>query len=83
MIIKFDFTKAVKSSLVSKAIQKATLGAATAAMCVNLGLTAEETEAAKAALRDIANECGAAKARAIVTDMKNHPDDPFDGPFIA
>lgn len=59
-----------------------TLAAATAAMCINLNLNASDTAAAQAAMHDIAQEKGAAKARAVIADM-NKDHDPFDGPFIA
>ena len=75
MIIKFDFRK----NVIRKSVKRMSIAAATAAMAMNLGLTAEETEAAKAALQDIAREGGARQARAIIADVQSvHPD---DGPF--
>lgn len=66
MIIKVNFRHAVKNSA-----KHVTLAAATIAMCSSLGLSAEESEAAKAALRDIAHEKGTRQARAVVIDMTN------------
>ena len=63
-----------------------TLAAATAAMCAQMGLDGMDTEAAKCALRDIAQERGAANAKAIIIDMTTGHDDPFDpigGGFVA
>lgn len=79
MIISFDFAGALK-----KSAKRVSLAAAAATMCVNLGLTAEESAAAKAALQDIAKDEGARQARAIIADVQSvHPaDDPFGG-FIA
>lgn len=76
MIIKVNFG-------VKKNAKRVSLAAATAAMCLNLGLSAEDTEAAEQAMHDIAQEKGAAKARAVIMDMSNNGHDPFDGPFIA
>ena len=74
MIIKVNFKKNVK---------RVSLAAVTAAMCAHMGLSVEDTEAAKAAMHDIAQAEGASKARAIIMDMNNgHDDDPFGG-FIA
>lgn len=81
MIIKVNF-KRLNGLNVKKNVKRVSLAAATAAMCLNLGLSAEDTEAAEAAMRDIAQEKGAAKARAVIADM-NCDHDPFDGPFIA
>lgn len=81
MIIKFDFHKHISNLNVKKNVKRVSLAAATAAMCLNLGLSAEDTEAAEAAMHDIAQEKGA-KARAVIADM-NNDHDPFDGPFIA
>lgn len=72
-IIRVNFTNSIKCI---------SLATATAAMCVSLGLTAEESEAAKAALRDIAHDEGAKQARAIVMDMACHDAD-FDGGLLA
>ena len=77
MVIKVNFRNDVK-----KNAKRVSLAAATAAMCLNLGLSAEDTEAAEAAMRDIAQEKGAATARAVILDMANDHDS-FDGPFIA
>lgn len=55
-----------------------TLVAATAAMCAQMGLDGMDAEAAKCALRDIAQERGTAKAKAIILDMTTSCDDPFD-----
>lgn len=82
MIIKIDFRKHISNLNVKKSVKRVSLAAATAAMCLNLGLSAEDTEAAEAAMHDIAQEKGAAKARAVIADM-NNDHDPFDGPFIA
>lgn len=63
-----------------------TLAAATAAMCAQMGLDDMDTEAAKCALRDIAQERGTANAKAIIIDMTAGHDDPFDpigGGFVA
>lgn len=79
MIIKVNFKHAVKN--VKNSAKHATLAAATVAMCASLGLTAEESEAAQAALRDIAREEGSRQVRAIVMDMAHH-DNPFGG-FLA
>lgn len=79
-IIKVNFAKSVKNAVKNNA-KRISLATATAAMCVSLGLTAEESEAAKTALRDIAHEEGTRQARAIVMDMTQH-DDPFRG-FLA
>lgn len=74
MIIKVNFKKNVK---------RVSIAAATAAMCAHMGLSVEDTEAAKQAMRDIAQAEGASKARAVIVDMNNgHDDDPFGG-FIA
>lgn len=81
MIIKVNF-KRLNGLNVKKNVKRVSLAAATAAMCLNLGLSAEDTEAAEAAMHDIAQEKGAAKARAVIADM-NNGHDPFDGPFIA
>ena len=81
MIIKVNF-KRLNGLNVKKNVKRVSLAAATAAMCLNLGLSAEDTEAAEQAMRDIAQEKGAAKARAVIMDMENDHD-PFDGPFIA
>lgn len=81
MIIKVNF-KRLNGLNVKKNVKRVSLAAATAAMCLNLGLSAEDTEAAEAAMHDIAQEKGAAKARAVIMDMENDHD-PFDGPFIA
>lgn len=81
MIIKVNF-KRLNGLNVKKNVKRVSLAAATAAMCLNLGLSAEDTEAAEQAMRDIAQEKGAAKARAIIADM-NNDHDPFDGPFVA
>ncbi len=70
MIIKANFNHAVKN--VKNSTKHATLAAVTVAMCASLGLTAEESEAAKAALCDIAHEEGTRQARAIVMDMTHH-----------
>lgn len=81
MIIKVNFRKHLN---IKKSVKRVSIAAAAATMCLNLGLTGEESEAAKAALHDIAQEKGAAKARAVIMDMENdHGNDPFDGPFIA
>lgn len=82
MVIKIDFRKHISNLNVKKSVKRVSLAAATAAMCLNLGLSAEDTEAAEAAMHDIAQEKGAAKARAVIMDMENDHD-PFDGPFIA
>lgn len=76
-IIKVNFANSVKNA-VKKNARHISLATATAAMCLNLGLTAEESEAAQAALRDIAREEGSRQARAIVVDMTRH-DNPFGG----
>ena len=81
MIIKVNF-KRLNGLNVKKNVKRVSLAAATAAMCLNLGLSAEDTEAAEAAMRDIARDKGAQQARAIIADMNNNHD-PFDGPFIA
>ena len=74
MIIRVNFKKNVK---------RVSIAAATAAMCMHMGLSVEDTEAAKQAMHDIAQAEGASKARAIIMDMNNgHDDDPFGG-FIA
>ncbi len=72
----------VKNSISMRTIKRMGLAAATVAMAAQLGLTAEETEAAKCALSDIAHEEGVRQARAIVLDMFDHPEDP-EGGFIA
>lgn len=82
MVIKIDFRKHISNLNVKKNVKKVSLAAATAAMCLNLGLSAEDTEAAEQAMHDIAQEKGAAKARAVIADM-NNDHDPFDGPFVA
>lgn len=79
MTIKIDFRKHLN---VKKNVKRASIAAATAAMCLNLGLSAEDTEAAEAAMHDIAKDEGMGKARAVIIDMNNHHD-PFDGPFVA
>lgn len=76
MIIKVNFKHAVKN--VKNSAKHTTLAAATVAMCASLGLTAEESEATQAALRDIAREEGARQVRAIVMSMTRH-DNPFGG----
>ena len=81
MIIKVNF-KCLNGLNVKKSVKRVSLAAATAAMCLNLGLSSEDTEAAEAAMHDIAQEKGAAKARAVIMDMENDHD-PFDGPFVA
>ena len=81
MVIKVNFRNRLNLG-VKKNAKRVSLAAATAAMCLNLGLSAEDTEAAEVAMRDIAQEKGAAKARAVIMDM-NNGHDPFDGPFIA
>ena len=83
MIIKVNF-KRLNGLNVKKNVKRVSLAAATAAMCLNLGLSAEDTEAAEQAMRDIAQDKGAQQARAVIMDMENdHGNDPFDGPFIA
>lgn len=79
-IINVNFVKSVKNTAKNNA-KRISLATATAAMCVSLGLTVEESEAAKAALRDIANDEGARQARAIVVDMARR-DNAFNG-FLA
>lgn len=80
MNIKFDFRKHLN---VKNNVKRASIAAATAAMCFHMGLNAEDTEAAKAAMHDIAQAEGTGKARAVIIDMNNgHGDDPFGG-FIA
>ena len=74
MIIKVNFKKNVK---------RVSIAAATAAMCMHMGLSVEDTEAAKAAMHDIAKDEGMGKARAVIIDMNNNNHDPFDGPFVA
>ena len=74
MIIKVNFKKNVK---------RVSLAAVTAAMCAHMGLSVEDTEAAKAAMHDIAKDEGMGKARAVIIDMNNNNHDPFDGPFVA
>lgn len=81
MIIKVNF-KRLNGLNVKKNVKRVSLAAATAAMCLNLGLSAEDTEAAEAAMHDIAKDKGAQQARAIIADM-NNDHDPFDGPFVA
>ncbi len=80
MTIKIDFRKHLN---VKKNVKRASIAAATAAMCLNLGLSAEDTEAAEAAMHDIAKDEGMGKARAVIIDMNNNNHDPFDGPFVA
>ena len=82
MIIKVNFRKHISNLNVKKNVKRVSLAAATAAMCLNLGLSAEDTEAAEQAMHDIAQEKGAAKARAVIMDMENDHDS-FDGSFIA
>ena len=82
MVIKIDFRKHISNLNVKKNVKRVSLAAATAAMCLNLGLSAEDTAAAEQAMRDIAQDKGAQQARAIIADM-NRDHDPFDGPFIA
>lgn len=82
MVIKVNFRNRLNLG-VKKNAKRVSLTAATAAMCLNLGLSVEDTEAAEAAMRDIAQEKGAGQARAVIMDMSNNDHDPFDGPFIA
>lgn len=63
---------------VKNTVKHTTLAASVAAMCINMGLNAQETEAAKAAMHDIAQEEGGRAARAIIVDMQNDHD-PFGG----
>lgn len=80
MTIKIDFRKHLN---VKNNVKRASIAAATAAMCLNLGLSAEDTAAAEAAMHDIAHDEGASKARAVIASMNNNDHDPFDGPFVA
>ena len=71
---------------VKTSVKCLTFAAATAAMCAQMGLDGMDTEAAKYALRDIAQERGTANAKAIIIDMTTGHDDDFDpigGGFIA
>lgn len=52
-----------------------TIAAATAAMCISMNLSAEDTKAAQAAMADIAQEEGASHAKAIIISMNT----PFHG----
>ena len=65
------------ASTAKKGAKLISLAAMTTAMCVNMGLSDEESAAAQAAMRDIAKDKGAGVAKAIIVHM-----DPFDG-FVA
>lgn len=67
-IINFNAKNIVKNS---------TIAAATAAMCLNLGMSAKDIEAAKAAMHDIAQDEGVGAAKAVIISMDNP--NPFDG----
>lgn len=58
-------------------VKNLSVAAATAAMCINLGLNASDTEAAKAAMRDIAADQGSRAAKAVIISMEEP--NPFGG----
>lgn len=60
------------ASTAKKSAKTFTLAAATAAMCANMALNAEDTAAAKAAMQDIAQEEGNGNARALIFDISFH-----------
>ena len=63
------------ASTAKKSAKKAvTMTAAVSAMCVSMGLNAQDTDAAQAAFEDMAHEFG----HALIVDMN-----PFDGGLIA
>ncbi len=64
-------------STAKRSAKKVTIAAATVAMCVNMGLSLDDTEAAKAAIRDIMGDMGRTNAKAVIVSMN-----PF-GPEIA
>lgn len=55
---------------VKNIVSKSSIAAATAAMCINLGLSAQDAQAAKAAIADIAAEQGTGAARAVIISME-------------
>ena len=64
------------ASTAKKSAKKAvTMTAAVSAMCVSMGLNAQDTDAAQAAFEDMAQEFG---SKCLIVDMN-----PFDGGLIA
>lgn len=63
------------ASTAKKGAKRVSIAAATMALCVNMGMSAKDIEAAQAAMHDIAAEEGTAQARAIIISMER----PFGG----